>query len=210
MATMYELNGSDPTLDELSNLFGRIRADFANEEELEDSDESEAESESESESEIESAVESEMDSEEEVDGDEWEEALDIVRSLGKQDGESLAEEICDILEEEYGSLTLEGLTEIWQSIQEVLAAEAEEEEESDSEDDDSDYDPENLDDQILAEQDAAESAEHEISHFGAESESEYDSGVDEDEWEEALDHIRSIAQMEGEELAGDILDFVVE
>merc|ERR1719348_824868 len=77
---------------------------------------------------------------------------------------------------------------------------------SDSEDDDSDYDPENLDDQILAEQDAADSAEHEIAHFGAESESDYDSGVDEDEWEEALDHIRSIAQMDGEELAEQLID----
>merc|ERR1712142_507103 len=71
---------------------------------------------------------------------------------------------------------------------------------------DSDYDPENLDDQILAEQDAADSAEHEILHFGAESESDYDSGVDEDEWEEALDHIRSIAEMDGEELAEQLID----
>merc|ERR1719419_757470 len=65
---MYELNGSDPTLDELSNLFGRIRADFANEAEEELEEQSEAESEIESE--IESVVESEMDREEEVDGDE--------------------------------------------------------------------------------------------------------------------------------------------
>jgi len=101
---------------------------------------------------------------------------------------------------------LNELNAIWNGIQEELAAEAEEEEESDSEDDDSDYDPENLDDQILAEQDAADSAEHEISHFGAESESDYDSGVDEDEWEEALDHIRSIAQMDGEELAEQLID----
>jgi len=175
-ATNLYLNqkGREPTEEELLDTIREFAAELADtvlkgvqSQSDDDSDldsEQESEAEIESESEIESEIESELDSEEEVDGDDWEEALEVARTLGQQDGEMLAEEICEILEAEYGEEpSLEELTELWVGIQEQLVEEAEE-----GADDDSDYDPDNLDDQYLAEQDFADTQQYEFNHFEAE------------------------------------------
>jgi len=203
VSTICELNGSEPTLDELTSLYSRIRTDFANEAEEELDDESEAESEAETES------ESEIESEEEVEvsDSEWESALSLVQRVGAADGAVLAEALCDLLHSEYGEEpSLSQLSSIWQSVHEEVAAEAAE---SDDEED-SDYDPSNDDDLFVAELDAAESEQHEAVHFGERSEGDDDTDGDDGEWEEALDHIRAIAKEDGCALAEQICSVYVE
>jgi len=170
-STFQELNGSDPSLEQMTNLYSRIRTDFGNEaeEELEDGTESEIESES----------ESEVASLEEVDvGDEWADALERVGKMGRADGRSLAHSICDLFADVNGSEpTLEELHAVWQSIQDGLAEEAQNVDESSSIDVDSEsdwesaadeegaFDPNNAADQVLAKRDAAEDRKHEVEHF---------------------------------------------
>jgi len=153
--TFYELNGTEPALDQLATLFAKIREEFANEAAEEMDDESGAESEAESESEVD---------------EEWQETLDHVRSTAKRDGRVLVNNICDAFYDDNGEeLSLEELTGIWQEIQDELALEAQEE--ADSEDEQqsdgeaAEYDPENEDDAALAQQDAAEDRAHELDHF---------------------------------------------
>merc|ERR1719474_1546561 len=67
--TYYELNGSEPSMKQLTGLYSQIRADFANEAEEELDDESSAE-ESETEEEEELEIEEELESETEK-ADEW-------------------------------------------------------------------------------------------------------------------------------------------
>merc|ERR1719326_1430610 len=183
IATICELNGSEPTLDQLTALYGRIRTDFANEaeEELDDDEDDDDEAESESEEEEEEEVE--------VDHDEWCSALSQVQRVGAADGAVLAEALCDLLHSEYGEEpSLSQLSSIWQSVHEEVAFEAAEDNESDD-DGDSDYDPSNDDDLFVAELDAAESRQHEAVHFGDVEGAEGDivgiEGVS--EWEEALE-----------------------
>jgi len=178
--TFYELNGSEPSFDQLTNLYSRIRTDFGDEAEEELEDESESESEAEIESDSENEVES--DSEEEVDfGDEWEDVLEHVCKIGRKDGRSLAHSICDLFADVNGSEpSLEELHEVWQSIQDGLAEEAQnvdETEDSTSIDVDSEsdwesasdeegaYDPNNVADQMMAKKDASEDRKHEVEHF---------------------------------------------
>merc|ERR1719495_890492 len=215
ISTIYELNGSEPSLCELSSLYGKIRTDFANEAEEESQDEedsaSESESESESEAEAESEIESESEIEEEefVDDDEWQSALDHVRSIAVRDGSALLETLISVYQD-----TLDGeepslseLSSIWQSVHEEVAAEAEEE--WDSEDEDADYDPENFDDELLEEIDTALSRQHDAEHF--EDAIDFDEElVGEEEWEEAMDHIRGIAKEDGAVLAQQICDLYLE
>jgi len=166
--TFCEVNGVEPTLDQLTNLYDRIRTDFANEAEEELDDESEAEIESESESEVESEGSVDLD-------EEWEDALDAVRKIGKKDGRTLANSICDLFADVNGSEpTLEELEAVWELIQDELAEEAEIENETDSESDwesvsedeeEEEYDPNNSADQKQAKKDAAEDAKHEVVHF---------------------------------------------
>jgi len=154
---------------------------------------------------------SESGNESEVD-DELESALNVVRALGHSDGRALAEGVIDALYEESGEApSLEELSSVWQQIQDELAEEAEEEA-ADSEDDDEgdydDYDPSNLNDQLLANQDAVEDHKYESTLFGAESddEAETEGESEDEEWEEALDHIRDLAANDGAVLAQDLCD----
>jgi len=213
ISTIYELNGSEPSLCELSSLYGKIRTDFANEAEEESLDEvdsaSESESESESEAEIESESESEIEEEEFVDDDEWQSALDHVRSIAVRDGSVLAETLISVYQDTLDgeSPSLSELSSIWQSVHEEVAAEAEEE--WDSEDEDADYDPENFDDELLEEIDTALSRQHDAEHF--EDAIDFDEElVGEEEWEEAMDHIRGIAKEDGAVLAQQICDLYLE
>jgi len=213
ISTIYELNGSEPSLCELSSLYGKIRTDFANEAEEESLDEvdsaSESESESEAESEIESESESEIEEEEFVDDDEWQSALDHVRSIAVRDGSVLAETLISVYQDTLDgeSPSLSELSSIWQSVHEEVAAEAEEE--WDSEDEDADYDPENFDDELLEEIDTALSRQHDAEHF--EDAIDFDEElVGEEEWEEAMDHIRGIAKEDGAVLAQQICDLYLE
>jgi len=183
-ATFCEINGEEPALEQLTTLFAKIRAEFANEAEEELDDESDAESESEAESATESEAEStavaEHDalSESEVD-EEWEETLDYIRNIGRMDGEVLAHNICDAFYEEHGEeLSLEQLAEIWEGAQHELAAEAQE-----------------LDDGDCSE----------VDESGDGTEAESESEVDE-EWEEALSHIQRIARSDGQALAERVCD----
>jgi len=138
-SNFQELNGTDPELDQLVNLYSKIRTDFANEAEEELDDQSEASE----------ATESEIDTETDTDGDvmedQWEETLDLVREIGRSDGLVLAESVLEALSADYGAEpSLSELTEVWQGIQDELAAEADEETAGDSDEDDSseegDYD----------------------------------------------------------------------
>jgi len=132
-STFYELNGTEPALNQLTTLFAKIRADFANEalEELEEDSGSETESERESESEV------------EVD-EEWRATLGRIRRIGRIDGEALAEQIGDAFYGENGEEpSLEELAEIWEGAQDALAAEAQEL--SDGEDTECDPDSESED-----------------------------------------------------------------
>jgi len=144
--TFCELNGTEPSLKQLTNLYSQIRADFANEAEEELDDESSAaESETEEEEEEEIEVEEEEESEDEdgQDEDEWDQALNNIRRLGRADGRALAERVCDALYEENGEEpTLEELTSAWESIQDSFAVEARESVELDVEseiDEDADH-----------------------------------------------------------------------
>lgn len=179
-STFYEVNGEEPTVEQLTNLYSRIRTDFGNEAEEELEDESESESEAEIESESGHEVESEGEEEMGLD-DEWEDVLEHVRKIGRKDGRSLAHSICDLFADVNGSEpSLEELHEVWQSIQDGLAEEAQnvdETEDSTSIDVDSEsdwesasdeegaYDPNNVADQVLAKRDAAEDRKHEVEHF---------------------------------------------
>jgi len=154
-STFYELNGSEPALDQLTTLFAKIRAEFANEAAEEIDDETDAESESES----------------EVD-EEWQETLDHVRSIGERDGRILVHSICDAFYDDNGEeLTLEELTGIWEGVQLELAIEAQEDADSEDEDEDqsegeeAEYDPDNEDDAVLAQRDGAEDRQHALQHF---------------------------------------------
>ena len=165
-STFYEVNGEGPTLEALTSLYGRIKTDFANEaeEELEDEEESEAEAES--------GIESEEDQDF---GDEWDDALDHIRSIAKKDGKALAQNVCDLFNDVNGAEpSLSELHELWQSIQDSLAEEAleqgqdEEEESSDDEESDDEeaaYSPENRIDSALASEDLAEDRNHELQYF---------------------------------------------
>lgn len=185
-ATYYELNGSDPVLQDLKGLYSRIRADFADEaeEELDDGSESDATSESVTEEELDESTEDTQDSE---GGDEWEEALDVVRDLGREDGHALAEVVMDVLYEYNGQQpSLLELSYTWTQIQKDLAAEANEETELDAD------------------------SESELS-VDTESESEDDEESDGDEeYDEALEHIRDIGALDGEAMAGNLLQIMAE
>merc|ERR1719474_1514888 len=185
-ATYYKLNGSDPVLQDLKGLYSRIRADFADEaeEELDDGSESDATSESVTEEELDESTEDTQDSE---GGDEWEEALDVVRDLGREDGHALAEVVMDVLYEYNGQQpSLLELSYTWTQIQKDLAAEANEETELDAD------------------------SESELS-VDTESESEDDEESDGDEeYDEALEHIRDIGALDGEAMAGNLLQIMAE
>merc|ERR1711972_422604 len=73
--------------------------------------------------------EEEIESEESLEiADDWEGTLDHIRDIARKDGRSLAENACDLFYDVNGDEpTLEELTELWQLIQDELAAEAEEE-----------------------------------------------------------------------------------
>jgi len=179
-STFYELNGTDPALDELTSLYSKIRTDFANEAEEELDDESGSDAVTESETELEQDEDTES-------GDEWEEALNVVRDLGRQDGLALAEGVIDALYEYNGQQpSLDELTSAWFGIQDDLAAEADEESELEVD------------------------SEGEMS-VDIESESEDDDESDiEDEYDEALDHIRDIGALDGEAMAGNLLQIMAE
>jgi len=152
-ATFSELNGREPSLKQLTDLFAKIRADFANEAVEELGDDPEAENQSES----------------EVD-DDWLEALDHVRSIAKRDGRVLVHNICDAFYDDNGEEpSIEELTEIWKGIQHELAIEAQEDagsaDEQQSDGEANEYDPENEKDAALALRDAAEDRAHELDHF---------------------------------------------
>merc|ERR1719471_1293463 len=90
-----------------------------------------------------------------------------LRGVAQQQGESMAHDLCDLFLEEFGTEpTLSELRELWQGAQDELALEAQEQEEYELEESSSDYNPENYEDQYLAEQDAAEDAEYEMNVFG--------------------------------------------
>merc|ERR1719249_63192 len=129
--TFYELNGTEPSLKELSDLYDRIKTDFANEAEEELNDESDTEEEVEEEEETEEEVD---DEEEEEINDELAAALDHVREIARLDGSALAEKVCDALYEETGEeATLEDLTAVWQRVKEEFV-EAQSEMEVDDDD----------------------------------------------------------------------------
>jgi len=183
-STFYELNGTEPALNQLTTLFAKIRADFANEaqEELDEDSDSDSETESESESELDAETEAESESEVEVD-EEWRATLGRIRKIGSIDGEALAEQICDAFYDQNGEeLSLEELTEIWEGAQDALAAEAQEL--SDDEDTECDSDSE-------------------VDHDLAERESE---GEVDEEWQETLDQIRSTAMRDGRVLVHNVCD----
>merc|ERR1711902_430110 len=112
-----------------------------------------------------SEAEEEIESEESLEiADDWEGTLDHIRDIAKKDGAALAENACDLFYDINGDEpTLEELTQLWQIIQDELAAEAEEEEEV--EEVEEVYDPENDADQKLAQKDAAEDKKHEVENF---------------------------------------------
>merc|ERR1719334_2519318 len=113
----------EPSLEELTDLYDRIKTDFANEAEEELNDESDTEEEVEEEEETEEEVD---DEEEEEINDELAAALDHVREIARLDGSALAEKVCDALYEETGEeATLEDLTAVWQSVKEEFVAEVE-------------------------------------------------------------------------------------
>merc|ERR1719249_349158 len=128
--TFYELNGTEPSLKELSDLYDRIKTDFANEAEEELNDESDTEEEVE----VEEETEEEEEDEEEI-NDELAAALDHIREIARLDGAALAEKVCDALYEETGEeATLEDLTAVWQSVkEEFVEAQSEMEVEDDDE-----------------------------------------------------------------------------
>merc|ERR1719249_101084 len=132
--TFYELNGTEPSLKELSDLYDRIKTDFANEAEEELNDESDTEEEVEVEEETEEEVDDEEEDEEEI-NDELAAALDHIREIARLDGAALAEKVCDALYEETGEeATLEDLTAVWQSVkEEFVEAQSEMEVEDDDE-----------------------------------------------------------------------------
>merc|ERR1719249_652175 len=142
--TFYELNGTEPSLKELTDLYDRIKSDFADEAEEELNDESDTDTEEE--------VEEEEETEEEVDDEEEEQindelaaALDHVREIARLDGSALAEKVCDALYEETGEeATLEDLTAVWQSVKEEFVAEVEAQSEMEVEDADDDEAEEDL------------------------------------------------------------------
>merc|ERR1719474_1641916 len=177
-ATFYELNGTEPALDQLATLFAEIREDFANEaqEELDEDIDSETETESEADAETETESVGEVD-------EEWRATLGRIRKIGSIDGEALAEQICDAFYDQNGEeLSLEELTEIWEGAQDALAAEAQEL----SDDEDSECD-----------------SDSEVDHDLAERESE---GEVDEEWQETLDQIRSTAMRDGRVLVHNVCD----
>merc|ERR1719310_646339 len=116
--------------------------------------------------------------------DDWEGTLDHIRDIARKDGRSLAENACNLFYDVNGDEpTLDELTELWQLIQDELAAEAEEElddididseseseaeeaeEEEEEEEEETAYDPNNAADQKLAQKDAAEDKKHEFENF---------------------------------------------
>ena len=204
--TFRELGNKDPAMDLMTDLYDRIKTDFANEaeEELDDTESATTET-----TEVESEEETEQDTEEEEEEksmelmeEDWEDTLEYVRDVGRKDGTLLAQDLCDIFFDEFGEEpSLEELTDLWQGIQDELAMEAEEAEDSED-DEESDYDPDNEDDQFTANVDALEDERYEATL-------DVDSD-DDDEWEEALDHIRTLGQQDGEELAEDLCDFLAE
>jgi len=142
--TFYELNGTEPSLKELTDLYDRIKTDFANEAEEELNDESDTEEEVEEEEEEETEEEVDDEEEEEI-NDELAAALDHVREIARLDGSALAEKVCDALYEETGEeATLEDLTAVWQSVKEEFVAEVEAQSEMEVEDDDDDEAEEDL------------------------------------------------------------------
>jgi len=173
-STFFELNGAEPSLDKLTDLYDRIKKDFANEAQEQSEEEEEEQEEA---SETESEAEEEIESEESLEiADDWEGTLDHIRDIAKKDGAALAENACDLFYDINGDEpTLEELTQLWQIIQDELAAEAEEdidseyssesEEEEEVEEVEEVYDPENDADQKLAQKDAAEDKKHEVENF---------------------------------------------
>lgn len=151
-STFYEVNGSEPSLETMLNLYERVRTDFENEaeEELDDSEDEEVESSSESVS-------------LEIEG--WSSVLEHVREVAREDGSNLVENLCDLFAEEYGEEpSLDELAELWDGIQDALAEEAAEDSE-DSGDDDEAYDPSNDDDVSMAEMDSAADRKFEQDHY---------------------------------------------
>jgi len=162
----------------LTDLYDRIKKDFANEAEEQSEEEEEEEIDAESEEEEETEIESEESLEI---ADDWEGTLDHIRDIARKDGRSLAENACDLFYDVNGDEpTLEELTELWQLIQDELAAEAEEEldeidieseseseaeEAEEEEEEESPYDPNNTADQKLAQKDAVEDKKHEFENF---------------------------------------------
>jgi len=215
-STFYELNGSEPSLNKLTDLYSRIKKDFANEaaEELQFEEDCNviAESDNESDDFVEDedaesdsvGVEIRSDSADDMLMDydcswqsavdcEWKDTLDHIRDIARKDGRSLAENACDLFYDVNGDEpTLEELTQLWQLIQDELAAEAEADaecnsvsghytaadsmsssdcesqadgDEVDGDETADDYDPNNAADHLLAQKDAAEDKKHEIENF---------------------------------------------
>jgi len=156
-STFYELNGSEPSLNKLTDLYSRIKKDFANEaaEELQFEEDCNviAESDNESDDFVEDedaesdsvGVEIRSDSADDMLMDydcswqsavdcEWKDTLDHIRDIARKDGRSLAENACDLFYDVNGDEpTLEELTQLWQLIQDELAAEAEAEADAEEE-----------------------------------------------------------------------------
>jgi len=156
-STFYELNGSEPSLNKLTDLYSRIKKDFANEaaEELQFEEDCNVIAESDNESddfvededaesdsvgvqiEIRSADDMLMDydcSWQSAVDCEWKDTLDHIRDIARKDGRSLAENACDLFYDVNGDEpTLEELTQLWQLIQDELAAEAEAEADAEEE-----------------------------------------------------------------------------
>merc|ERR1719189_3145207 len=151
-STFYEVNGAEPSLETMLNLYERVRTDFENEaeEELDDSEDEEADSSSD-------AVSLEIEG--------WSDVLEHVREVAREDGSNLVENLCDLFAEEYGDEpSLDELAELWDGIQDALAEEAAEDSEG-SGDDDEAYDPSNDDDVSMAEMDHAADRKFEQDHY---------------------------------------------